>query len=228
MGFLVALGETMFAFVLVMLIMFLLRGVGVKIRGEFGFYVLSGISLFLVHNKIFGALSKSKGSNPMLPIMAITVGMMVVGEVLHIVYMQICVTLIFFLALVIYYGHSPVQDWPLVMYCYLLCIFWSVSIGLFFMSIDPLMPTVVTKVAAIYRRIGMITSGKMIPGNMMAMMGRFGGIFFYNPLFHIIDQMRGGVFRNYTPNSSNLIYPLKTTAIFFAISAVIYFAFRKK
>lgn len=228
MGFLKALMESMFTFLIIMSIMLLLRGIGVKIRGEFGFFVLSGVALFMMHNKIISTLSQTTSTNQMLSILSISKGMMIVGSLLHVVYMQLAVTTIFYFALVIYYGYSPVQDWNMVIFCLLLTILWSIALSILFLSIMPLNPPIIKKITTLYRRIGMITSGKMIPGNLLAIIGKMGGLFIYNPLFHIIDQMRGGVFQHYVPGVSNLVFPIQTTCGVFTLSAIIYFALKNR
>ena len=227
MGFIKALLENVFMFVLMMGFMLLMRGVGAKIRGEFGFFVLTGIALFMLHNKVFQAVSSMSKGDPMMPVLSISRGMMICGSILHVVYMQTCVTAIFFAVMCIIYQTIPVQDWSGIAYCYVLVIAWSIAVGLFFLSIQPLAPVIIPKIAQMYRRIGMITSGKMIPGNMMGMMGRFHGIFIMNPLFHLIDQTRGFTFQHYNPFISSLTYPIEATAGLLVISAVTYFAIQK-
>jgi ABC-type polysaccharide/polyol phosphate export permease len=37
--------------------------------------------------------------------------------------------------------------------------------------------------------------------------------FWWNPLFHVIDQTRGFVFINYHPHYSNCIYPVEVTLV---------------
>ena len=49
-------------------------------------------------------------------------------------------------------------------------------------------------------QVGMFVAN-MVPGFIISM-------FDWNPLFHIIDQMRGAVFVNYFPHHTNCEYPL--------------------
>ena len=228
MGFLKALLENLFMFFSIMIIMLLLRGIGVNIRGEFGFFVLSGVALFMLHNKIITALMLKKGTDPMLAILSISRGMMILGAIIHTVYMQFFVTCILFFGCVIIYGTVPVFDWNMLIFCYLLTILWSVSLGSIFLALLPLSPEIFKKIAMMYRRVGMVTSGKMIPGNLLGLMGRFQGLFLFNPLFHLIDQSRGAMFQHYVPNVSNIYFPIQMSAAVFAVSSIIYFALKKK
>ena len=79
-------------------------------------------------------------------------------------------------------------------------------IGLVFRAIQPWWPKGIAMVSMLYRRLNMISSGKMfvanvLPSSMVAM-------FSWNPLFHVIDQTRGFAFINYTPHNSSVIYPI--------------------
>ncbi len=228
MGFLKAIFETLFMFFSMMLIMLLIRGFGVQIRGEFGFYILSGVSLFLMHNKVIGALLDKKGNDPMLAILSISRGMMIVGSIIHVVYMQFIITALLFMALVIYYGNIPVFNWNMLIFCYLINILWSVSLGSLFLALSPLSEYVITKISMVYRRVGMVTSGKMIPGNLLGLMGKFKGLFLINPLFHLIDQTRGALFQHYVPFVSNIYYPIQMSAAVFIVSSIIYFSLKNR
>ena len=57
-----------------------------------------------------------------------------------------------------------------------------------------------------YMRLNMFTSGKMVVANTLPhfMLRAFD----WNPLFHVIDQTRGFAFINYSPQNSNLMYPI--------------------
>ncbi|WP_340262584.1 hypothetical protein [Roseobacter sp. HKCCA0882] len=57
-----------------------------------------------------------------------------------------------------------------------------------------------------YMRINMVASGKMFVANIVP--GFIISMFDWNPLFHIVDQMRGAVFVNYFPHHTNWKYPL--------------------
>jgi len=79
------------------------------------------------------------------------------------------------------------------------------------MNLKPLAPKAVGMVAMIYKRANMITSGKMIPANMMST--KMVAFFDWNPIFHTIDQARGAAFVNYLPRNSNMDYTLWFVAI---------------
>jgi ABC-type polysaccharide/polyol phosphate export permease len=70
----------------------------------------------------------------------------------------------------------------------------------------PWFPTFTSIFGAFYRRINMIASGKMFVANSLPPMML--ALFDWNPLFHIIDQIRGYIFNNYFPRNSVLEYPI--------------------
>jgi len=89
---------------------------------------------------------------------------------------------------------------------------WSsgCAIGLIFMVVKPLAPKAVGMIAMIYKRANMVTSGKMMPANLMS--ASMLPYFSWNPLFHAIDQSRGHAFVNYVPRNSDPNYALWFTA----------------
>jgi ABC-type polysaccharide/polyol phosphate export permease len=64
----------------------------------------------------------------------------------------------------------------------------------------------------------MFASGKMFVANSLAT--GMAAMFWWNPLFHIIDQGRGYIFINYVPHKTNLWYPLAFTAAVFALGCI--------
>jgi ABC-type polysaccharide/polyol phosphate export permease len=67
--------------------------------------------------------------------------------------------------------------------------------------------------AAMFKRIFMkmmfLTSGKFMNANVIP--NEALPFFSWNPLFHLIDQMRGAAFVNYTPLKTNMVYPIIVT-----------------
>jgi ABC-type polysaccharide/polyol phosphate export permease len=88
----------------------------------------------------------------------------------------------------------------------LLAWFTGAAIGLVLLALKPWFPTFVATFATVYQRANMIASGKMFVANMLP--GYMLRMFDWNPLFHTIDQARGFVFVNYSPNNSNVMYPV--------------------
>ncbi len=67
----------------------------------------------------------------------------------------------------------------------------------------------------IVSRINIFASGKMMLGNTLSFtLLKF---FDWNPLFHLIDQMRGALFINYMPRNSSISYALWVSTALVAI-----------
>ena len=71
---------------------------------------------------------------------------------------------------------------------------------------SPRFPTITSHFATLYRRVQMLASGKMFVANTLPPVVL--AMFDWNPLFHIIDQVRGYMFNNYFPRNSDLEYPI--------------------
>lgn len=76
-----------------------------------------------------------------------------------------------------------------------------------------------------YRRLNMITSGKMLPVNYMS--AGMVAWFDWNPLFHTIDQGRGAAFVNYFPDDTNMEYPVYLSLTLIMIAMMVEFWLRK-
>ena len=92
------------------------------------------------------------------------------------------------------------------------------AVGLVLFSIKPWFPTFAQLFSTFYRRVNMFASGKMFVANTLppAMIMMFD----WNPLFHIIDQVRGVVFNNYFPRNSDFFYPMFVGAALLMIGLI--------
>lgn len=230
MGFGKLLIETIFTYLVTMGMMLLIRRAGLApIRGDFGLYMLTGVSCFLLHNKIFKAVSNTSPVAS-LPLLGISEGTTIVGTVFHEVYLQAIMVIMFLAGIYLWYGRLDIDKPVMMLAIYLIVMIWSVAMGLVFYSLTPLAPKVFSAIAQVYRRIGIMTSGKMFVGNVIGIIG--GGRFLFtiyliNPLFHCIDQMRGAVFENYTPIFTSIWYPLEMSGIFLVAGVIIYVGTRR-
>jgi len=194
--------------VLLFYLMFSILGLrGSAIRGDFLLYIMSGIFLFLTHNKAVGAVMGSEGpASPMMNHAPMNTTIAIASSAIASLYIQV---LSLFVVLFVYHvGFNrfdilePLKAFGMV----LLAWFSGVAVGLVFLAAKPWAPGFVGLASQIYTRANMIASGKMfvantLPGYMLAM-------FDWNPLFHCIDQARGFVFVNYNPHYSSVTYPL--------------------
>ncbi|PYE84419.1 ABC transporter permease [Pseudoroseicyclus aestuarii] len=189
-------------------LMFTLLGQrGFAIRGDFLLYLMTGIFLFLTHTKTLTAVAKAEGpTSPMMAHAPLNTAITISAAALSTLYLQI-------LSLTAILGAYHVIVTPIAIdkpvgALAMLLLAWitGVGAGTILMALKPWYPEAVTLVSQIYSRASMILSGKMFVANMLP--GYLLGLFDWNPLFHVIDQERGFVFRNYNPQFTSPWYPL--------------------
>ena len=196
-------------FVLFFYIMFTIMGVkGLALRGDFVIFLLTGIFMFMTHNKAVGAVLGSEGpASPMMQHAPMNTFISIVSGMLSTLYIQVLAA--FFILFVYDVAFNPyvlteIVDPAPVMGMLLLSWFSGGAIGMVFLALKPWFPSLTGTLSTLYKRSNMIASGKMfvansLPSFMVAM-------FDWNPLFHTIDQARGYAFINYVPRHTNWEY----------------------
>ncbi len=196
------------------------------VRGDFLLYIMSGIFLFLTHNKAIGAVVGSDGpASPMMKHAPMNTVVSISASALSALYIQILS-----MAVVLYVYHAAfnritIYDPVGAMGMLLLAWFTGVSIGMILLAAKPWAPEAVRIISTVYQRANMIASGKMflantLPAYMLAM-------FDWNPLFHEIDQARGFAFINYNPHFTSTTYPLYVSLCLLMIGLMAEFYTRK-
>jgi ABC-type polysaccharide/polyol phosphate export permease len=213
--------------VIVFYLMFTVLGLrAAAIRGDFLLYIMSGIFLFLCHNKAISSVTGAEGpSSPMMLHAPMSTAVSITSAALSSLYIQI---LSLFVVLFVYHAavsplefYQPIQALGMV----ILAWFSGVAIGMLFLAVKPWMPEVITIVQQFYMRANMVTSGKMFVANSMP--GYLISLFDWNPLFHTIDQARGFIFINYSPHVSSLMYPLYLSLVLLMLGLLGEFYTRK-
>jgi ABC-type polysaccharide/polyol phosphate export permease len=176
-----------------------------KIRGEFILYLLSGVFLFMMHIQSIGAISGVGASNnPMMLHSPMNMMVLILAAAFGVFYKQMMAILVILFIYSVSVRPLEIQDPGGAFGMLVLAWFTGCAIGLVFMALKPWMPTVSGMISNIYRRLNMVFSGKMFVANTLG-----GGVlmmFAWNPLFHVIDQCRGFVFRNYFPRNTSWEY----------------------
>jgi len=195
-------------FVLAFYVMFSILGLkGLRIRGDFLIYIMTGIFLYMTHTKTLGAVVGSEGpASPMMQHAPMNTAIAILAAAFGALYIQILsMVLILFVYHVAFTPleiHDPIGCMAMILIAW----FTGAAIGLVLLALKPWFPTFVQLFSTIYQRANMIASGKMfvantLPTYMLVM-------FDWNPLFHAIDQSRGYAFVNYFPRNSSWEYPL--------------------
>ncbi len=215
-------------FVAVFYFMFAIIGIrGSAIRGDFLLYIMSGVFLFMVHNKTIGAVMKAEGpASAMMKHAPMNTIVSISAAALGALYIQVLS-----LVVVLFGYHAlfepVVIDQPVgAMAMVLLSWFSGLAIGILFVAVRPWAPDAMGIVSAIYLRANMIASGKLFVANTMP--SSVLAFFTWNPLFHTIDQNRGFVFLNYNPHYSSVLYPVYVSLALIMIGLMGEFYTRKR
>lgn len=188
---------------------------GLTIRGDFVVFLLTGVFLFLTHNKaISSTMSAATSIDAITQHAPMTTIISILGNALSALYLQVLA--LFFIVIVVHVlrgGLDILNPVGLIM-PFLLSWASGCAIGLLFMAARPVAPRPIALLCTMYRRANMVSSGKMVPANMMS--GSMVSFFSWNPLFHTIDQARGHAFVNYYPHNSDLMY-----AVWFTVVALV-------
>lgn len=177
------------------------------VRGEMILYLISGILVYITHIKTVSAvMGAGSPTSPMILHRPLNTLILIVSRAVSVLYSQI--VMIMSVLLIYHIAINPITiDKPVrALFIFLLAWLTGCGVGLLFLAIQPWFPRFTAILRTVYIRVNMIASGKMflvntLPASMIAM-------FDWNPLFHIIDQIRGATFLHYNPQFTNLEYPL--------------------
>lgn len=225
-GLLLTILQTAIFLMAFLLIYFIIGIRNSPIRGDFMLYMMSGIFLFMVHVQTAGAVSGSHSiSGALNKHQPLSPAILIASSALAVLYRQ---TISYIAILWLYHVLvSPVsiESWPGVLAMYLMAWFSGMCMGLIFLGIRPWSPRGSKLLTTIFQRINMFGSGKMFVANLIP--NAFIAWFLWNPLFHIIDQMRGFVFINYSPHKTDPYYPLWFSLAMMVVGLLINFTTRK-
>jgi ABC-type polysaccharide/polyol phosphate export permease len=214
-------------FVGVFYFMFSVLGLkGTAIRGDFLLYIMSGIFLFMTHNKAMGAVLGAEGpASAMMKHAPMNTIVAIVSSALAALYTQFLSMAVVLYLYHVMFGPITILDPVSATGMIILAWFTGAAVGVVFLALKPWVPGFVQIASSIYSRANMIASGKMfvansLPSTLLAM-------FDWNPLFHCIDQARGFVFLNYNPHYSSISYPLQVAIILIMVGLMLEFFTRK-
>lgn len=182
------------------------------IRGDMLLYIMSGIFVYLTHIRAVRAVMSAAGPTssmmlhrPMNTIIAI------VAAAISSLYQQLVTLSVILLIYHIIFTPVVINDPIAALGFFILAWFSGCAVGMIFLALKPWFPRFTDVARTIYIRVNMIASGKLfvvntLPAAMIAM-------FDWNPLFHIIDQMRGAVFLHYNPQFTSVEYPIYVSLV---------------
>lgn len=185
------------------------------IRGSFILYVMSGVFLFLTHNKAVGAVAAGAVGTPLLNHRPVSTLLLIISGALSALYIQIFAVLVITFAANVLIEPFTFHNVKGFAFAFFMAWASGVAIGIVFLSLKPFFPTAIGLIQTIYTRANMIFSGKMIPANTLPniMLPYFA----WNPLFHAIDHGRGAAFVNYTPHKTDIMYTVWVSLVCVAL-----------
>jgi ABC-type polysaccharide/polyol phosphate export permease len=193
---------------------------GSAVRGDFLLYSMTGIFMYMTHVKAIRAVTAAEGPTsammkhaPMNTIVAIA------GQAMAALYQQVLS-----ISVILFFYHTCFReitiDQPVGALAMLVLAWYSgLGIGMIFKAATPWAPNFFSILNTVYTRVDVIASGKMFLAN--ATPTWLLSWFWWNPLFHIIDQQRGFVFLNYNPHYSSLWYPIWLSSALIVIGLMI-------
>lgn len=185
---------------------------GITIRGSTVTFLLTGIFCFLVHigtlQKVAQAIRRSRTTLHRTPT---ALFVQVMAQALAALYLHLFAALVIMLVAELAGFHLGIRHPQGLILPYLLSWASGMGMGMILMAIGYSAPLSADLIGTIYIRLQFFTSGKFWAANVIP-----AGLADYaqwNPLFHIIDQMRGAAFVNYFPKYTSLEYPLVFTGL---------------
>lgn len=195
------------------------------IRGDFILYIMSGVFLFMIHTRTAAAVSAAGNAlDTMAKHAPMNTAVTISAAMLAALYQHVIAVLV-----LLWFYHTlinpiSIEDPVAALGLLMLAWFYGGCIGLVFLAIKSWWPQGGKILTTLYQRLSMVFSGKMFVANALPFFLLH--MFSWNPLFHIIDQMRGFVFINYVPHNTNLSYPIYVTLAILMIGLMGEFATR--
>jgi len=198
-----------------------------KIRGDFFLYLMSGVFLYMTHNRTVTAVMKAPDSTssmmqhvPLNPFITIS------AAAIAALYQQVLSLGIILFAYHALFNPITIDQPAGALAALLMAWFSGVAVGVIFLAIKPWAPRLIPILRMVYLRANMITSGKMFVANTLP--SSLLAVFSWNPLFHSVDQARGYIFLNYTPHFTSLTYPLYLSLTLLLIGLMLEFFTRQR
>lgn len=196
------------------------------LHGDFVLFLMSGVLSYMTYSKTMRAVYGAEGpSSPMMNHAPMNSVVAVASSALSALYIQVfsCLLILF----VYHIAFKPVEiaEPAFAMFMVLAAWIFGISSGLVLMSIRLWAPKLAPILLMVISRANIFASGKMFLGNTLtfAMLKMFD----WNPLFHIVDQMRGAVFINYSPRNSEVAYIFEVSFALMVIGMMLDFFARK-
>lgn len=179
---------------------------GLAVRGDLMIFIIIGIGFFFAAKMtLMASLQAMTGSWDMAAHPHLSPVLFVYAKSMSIYYNYFIAIVILYLGNGMLGGsyqlQSPIMFFPLFTLCWLCGMGAGMVLGflMFYFSWAQMFKRIFLKIMFITS--GKFTNANVIPNEVLP-------FFTWNPMFHLIDQMRGAAFVNYTPHNTNLTYPI--------------------
>ncbi len=196
------------------------------LRGDFVVFLISGIMSYMTYNKTMKSIFGAEGpSSPMMQHAPMTTAVAIASAALSSLYLQILSSGVILFVYHIAFVPVEIKDPAFAFSMILAAWAFGVGTGMVLLAIKPWAPKLAPLLVMIVSRVNVFASGKMMVGNALGFVQL--KFFDWNPLFHVIDQMRGAIFINYVPRNSSLSYAIWVSIALIALGLMGEFFTRK-
>ncbi len=175
------------------------------LRGDFVVFLTTGIMSYVTYKKTMGAVYGAEGAtSPMMLHAAMNPLVSLAAAALSSLYIQVLTVAVILFGYHVAFKPVTVNEPAFAFSMLMLAWFFGIGSGLVLLAIRPWAPKLAPMLMVVITRVNIFASGKMLVGNTLSF--TLLRLFDWNPLFHIIDQMRGAMFINYVPRNSSVDY----------------------
>lgn len=182
---------------------------GVAVRGDLMVFILIGVGFFFVmKSAMMAAMKAMSGSWALCAHPHLSPVLFVYAETLAVLYNWTVAILAIWLANGLVKGslalEEPILFFPIFLTCWLLGVGAGMALAWLEFTLPWFAPVKRVLFKLLFFTSGKFANANILPADMLA-------LFTWNPLFHLIDQMRDAAFVNYTALKTNMTYPLAVT-----------------
>ncbi|MEL7463486.1 MAG: hypothetical protein AAFN79_05435 [Pseudomonadota bacterium] len=193
---------------------------GLTVRGDMMVFILIGVGFFFAMKfSLIAAMAAMRKGGALTNHPHLSPLLFVYADSLGVFYNWFLAIVVIFLGNSLYTGkmelETPILFFPIFFLTWLTGVAVGMIIGFLiaYFSWAMLFKRVLFKL--MFFTSGKFTNANVLPGEMLAIMK-------WNPLFHLIDQMREAAFVNYTAHHTNLVYPTLCCFILLFIGHLLY------
>ena len=201
-------------------IMTFFRLTSLAVRGDIMVFILIGVGFFFAMKfALVAAMGAVKKSGPLANHPHLSPLLFVYADSIGAFYNWFLAIVVIFFGNALYTGKmeldEPIMFFPIFFLTWLTGVALGMIVGflLAYFSWAMLLKRAMFKI--MFFTSGKFTNANVLPGEMLAIMK-------WNPLFHLIDQMREAAFENYTAHHTNMVYPVICCFVLLLLGHLLY------